>query len=125
MLFDTDVLIWFFRGSAKAARWIEESTERCLSIINYLELLQGARNRREMIEIKNFIRDFSFVNYPMTENISHRAAVYMEEFSPVSKFGVADSLIAATATEYGIPLLTGNTRHYRIIPDLHIREFKP
>ena len=39
MLFDTDVLIWMFRGMKKAAQLVNTTPERQLSIINYMEIL--------------------------------------------------------------------------------------
>ena len=47
MLFDTDVLIWYLRGNEKAALAIEKADARELSIISYMELLQGARNKKK------------------------------------------------------------------------------
>ena len=38
---------------------------------------------------------------------------------------LADALIAATAVAHGSALLTGNSRHYRAIPDLVMEEFRP
>ena len=43
MLFDTDVLIWAFRGSKKAAKEIDDDDSRFISAVNYMELMQGAR----------------------------------------------------------------------------------
>jgi len=42
MIFDTDILIWVQRGNEKAARLIEKTEDRYLSIQSYMELLQGA-----------------------------------------------------------------------------------
>ncbi|EHQ52628.1 hypothetical protein ECTPHS_08056 [Ectothiorhodospira sp. PHS-1] len=38
---------------------------------------------------------------------------------------MADAMIAATAMELGLPLLTANDRHYRHIDGLQIELFRP
>lgn len=38
---------------------------------------------------------------------------------------MADALIAATAMELGVPLLTANDRHYRHIDGLALDIFRP
>jgi predicted nucleic acid-binding protein len=48
MLFDTDVLIWVLRGSAKAARLVDETGDRRISVVTLMELLQGARDKHEI-----------------------------------------------------------------------------
>ena len=80
MMFDTDILIWVFRGNAKAARLIDSETDRRISIVTYIELLQGARNQKEMKGIKTFISDLAFEVVPITENTGYRASIYMEEY---------------------------------------------
>lgn len=123
MLFDTDVLIWVFRGKEKAAKIIEETSERHISVITYMELLQGVRNQQESTAIKAFLADYFHV-LPLTENIGHRASIYMEEYSLKAGMRLADALIAATAVENNIPLCTGNRKHYRVINELEIKHFK-
>ena len=51
MLFDTDVVIWVLRGNAKAARVIDAEPDRAMSIVTYMELVQGARSRQELRQI--------------------------------------------------------------------------
>ena len=80
MLFDTDVLIWVFRGNERAARLVERTPERLLSTVTYMELLQGARDQREAKCIRSFLSDFGFRVLPLTENIGHRASIYIEEY---------------------------------------------
>lgn len=125
MLFDTDVLIWVFRGNAKAAGRVEESRDRRISVVTLMELLQGARNRREVRLIKDFLGDFGFETVPLTENVGHRAVVYMEEHVLKSGLRMADALIAATAVESNIALLSGDSRHYRVLADLELVVFRP
>ena len=81
MLFDTDVLIWALRGSEKAAREIDEDTSRFISAVNYMELMQGARDKREQSLIKQFLNGLGFVVLPITEAVSHRATIFIEEYA--------------------------------------------
>ncbi|MEW6201320.1 MAG: type II toxin-antitoxin system VapC family toxin [bacterium] len=125
MLFDTDILVWVFRGSDKAAAIIEEIPERQISVVTFMELLQGSRDSREARAIKNFLVDFSFQMLPLTENIGHRAAIYMEEYSLKTKMCMGDALVAATAIENRITLCTGNHKHFKSITDLDLKIFRP
>lgn len=125
MLFDTDVLIWILRGNAKAARLIDETRDRHVSIVTFMELLQGARDKREIRLIKSFVSGLGFRTLPLTENIGHRAAIYMEEFGLSSGLRVADALIAATAAENSLTLCSGDRSHYRPLSELVLRVFRP
>jgi predicted nucleic acid-binding protein len=124
MLFDTDVLIWVFRGSESAARVVERAEQRHVSVVTYMELLQGARDRAEVRNIKDFLVDLSFQMAPLDENIGHRASIYMEEYALKAGLRLADALIAATAVEHHLPLCTGNRKHYRSIGELEIKVFR-
>ena len=125
MLFDTDIFIWVQRGNAKAAAKINIAQDRYLSIQSYMELLQGAINKKQHHFIKNFLIDFDFVVLPLTENIGHRAAVYIEEYSLSSGLRAGDAIIAATAIENNIPLMTSNIKHFKLIKELILKGFQP
>ncbi len=125
MIFDTDVLIWVFRGHAGAAQLVEGQDERRISLVTYAELIQGARNRQELREIKYFLKDHAFQTLPFTENIGHRASVYMEEYTLKTTLSLADALIAATAVEHHLTLCTANKKHYGAVNELDLRAFQP
>lgn len=125
MLFDTDVLIWILRGNHRAAACIEKSENRAVAVLTLMELLQGAWDKREVQLIKDFLGEFGFRTVPLTENIGHRAVIYMEQHGLRSGLRMADALIAATAVENGLPLVTGNARHYRMLAGLDVVSFKP
>ena len=78
MLFDTDILIWVQRGNLEAVKLIEKYKQHYISIQTYMELLQGAQNKNQHRIIKSFIKQFHFLVLPLTENIGHRALIYVE-----------------------------------------------
>ena len=125
MLFDTDVLIWVLRGNAKAARAVDRAAARAVSVVTYMELLQGARDKAEVRAVKAFLADLAFAMLPVTDNIGPRASIYMEEYGLSVGMGLADALIAATAVEAHLPLLTGNRKHYKPIKELDLKPFRP
>lgn len=125
MIFDTDIFIWMQKGHPKAVKLIKKTPERFLSVQTYMELLQGARNKKQHTTIKNFLNDYNFLTLSLTDNIGHRALIYIEEFSLSHGLRSADALIAATAVENHLPLASGNTKHFRVIKDLQLKIFTP
>jgi len=124
MIFDTDVMIWAFRGNAKALDSIDAADERAISAVTYMELLQGVRNRREMLEMKRFLGRLGFSVLPVDVNVSNRAVAIMEETALKSDLGVCDALIFGTACEKGETLLSGNQKHFKEVPLLAAKAFR-
>lgn len=125
MLFDTDMFIWVQRGNLNAKSIIDAATQRYLSLQTYMELLQGAKNKDQLRLTRNFLKSLEFEVLPLTENIGHRAAIYIEEYTLSHGIRAGDALIAATAVEHQLPLISSNAKHYRAISDLIFVEFSP
>ncbi len=125
MLFDTDVIIWALRGNSRAAKAIDQEESLELSIVSYMELLKGARDKQDLRLTKAFLTDLGFRIVPLSENIGHRGSIYIEEYGLKSNLRLADALIAATATENELALCTGNARDYRTIAEVKLRIFRP
>jgi predicted nucleic acid-binding protein len=125
MIFDTDVLIWFFRGNPKAAKVIEACKDRKLSAVTLMELHQGARDKKEQRSIGKFLHDYSFELLPISENISHRGSIYVEEYCLKANLQMADALIAATVIEHRETLCSANAKHNKVIAELDLKVFKP
>ena len=125
MLFDTDILIWVQRGDTKAAGLINDSSERYMSIQTYMELLQCAKNKTQHQHTRDFLYSFGFVTLPLTENIGHRAAIYIEAYTLSSGLRAGDAVIAATAVENNVTLVSSNAKHFKPIKDLKLKVFKP
>lgn len=125
MLFDTDVLIWALRGSEAAARAIDGDDDRRISAVNYMELMQGARSKREQAAIREFLDALGFTVLPITEAISHRAVIFTEEHALKSGIQLADALVFATACEHNLTLCNANQKHFRGIQSLNAKLFRP
>ncbi len=125
MLFDTDVLIWALRGSAKAAQVIDSEEYRYISAVNYMELLQGVRDKRELSMLRNFLKALDFEILPITEKISHRAMIILEENVLKTGIQLADALVFATACEHSLCLCSANQKHFKNITSLETKLFVP
>ena len=125
MIFDTDIFNWVQRGNAKAAALIDGTKARFLSVQTYIELLQCAKDKQQLRLVKRFISDLRFSVLPLTENIGHRALVYVEEYGLSSGMRAGDAIIAATASENGMPLATGNAKHFKVVKELELKVFRP
>ena len=125
MIFDTDIFIWAQRGNEKAAKLMEKADDKFLSIQTYMELLQCAKDKIQHKYIKDFLSSFGFMVLPLTENIGHRASIYIEEYTLSSGLRLGDAIIAATAVENNLTLSSSNAKHFRVIKDLTFKSFKP
>ena len=125
MIFDTDIFIWVQRGNEKAARLIDKTGDRYLSIQSYMELLQGAKSKLQHKNVKDFISDFDFSVLPLSENIGHRALIYVEEYALSSNMRAGDAIIAATAIENNLPLVSSNAKHFKAVKELQLNVFTP
>ncbi len=125
MIFDTDIFIWVQRGNEKAARLINTAKERYLSIQTYMELLQSAVNKKQHAYIKDFISSYGFFILPFSENIGHRASIYIEEYTLSSGLRAGDAIIAATAVENNMILVSSNVKHFKPIKELKLKVFRP
>ncbi len=125
MLIDTDVLIWYLRGNQKALEILENRKSFSISVITYMELVQGMRDKRELRILRASLREWNAHMIYISEEISIKAMFYVEDFFHKQALQAADALIGATAVIHGIPILTANDKHYRVIRDLELNIFRP
>lgn len=125
MLFDTDILIWIQKGNKKAANLVTNENLRYISIQTYMELFQCAKSKKEHQIVRSFLQEMEFIVLPLSENIGHRAAVYIEEYTLSSALRSGDAIIAATSIEHNLILSTANQKHFKDIKDIQIKVFRP
>jgi predicted nucleic acid-binding protein len=67
MLVDTDVLIWYLRGHPRAKQFLDSISELRLSAVSYMELVQGCRNKQELMQLKKDLGHRKAAVLPLTE----------------------------------------------------------
>ncbi len=125
MLIDTDVLIWYLRGSKKASNAIENEETFFMSVVTYIELVQGMRNKQELNYFRKSLRNWNTQILYISEEISSKAMYYIEQHFLSHSLQLSDALIGATSVTHGLPILTGNDKHYKIIKDIQLKKYRP
>jgi len=82
LIVDTDVLIWYLRGNEKAFKTIENFESFSLSVVTYMELVQGMRNKNELNSLRQALHAWNATILYITEEISAKAmfAVVKKDF---------------------------------------------
>lgn len=125
IMIDTDVLIWYMRGNSKAKEVIEKLNSFFISVVTYMELVQGMRNKSELILLRGALRRWNVKILFINEDISAKSMFLVEQHYLSNSLVLADALVAATAIANGLKLLTGNTKHYKVIKNIELEGFKP
>jgi predicted nucleic acid-binding protein len=105
ILLDTDVLIDHIRGRRHL-----EAVNAAISVITRAELFAG--NERQEVAVDALLEDCEEVQ--VDPEIARRAGRIKRQ----TGLQIADALIAATALEHDLPLMTRNRRHFERVPSL-------
>jgi hypothetical protein len=125
MLIDTDVLVWYMSGNEKAKHAIQNSDGFSISVVTYMELVQGLRNKEELNALRNSFKSWNAGIIYINEEISIKAMFLVEQYFLSHSLQLPDALVGATSMIYGLPLLTANTKHYKIIKNIILKKFRP
>lgn len=118
MLLDSNIIIDAVEAQhAFLDRWVEDP-EACLATVSRVEIL-GYRSwhlldhaRRDRTEVLIG----ALIELPMDEQIVLRAIALRRQ----KKMSLADAIIAGTAVEHQLPLVTRNVKDFAAIPGLQI-----
>jgi predicted nucleic acid-binding protein len=124
MIIDSDVLIWYLKGNENARQIINANIPFKISVINYMELIQGMDDKRSLKIFQKQLKNWSVEILHITEKISKLAMELVENYYLSHSMELADSIIAATALENNEILLTANDKHYKYIPNIQVNKFK-
>ena len=118
-LVDGDILIDISRGKQGAREYVDAFTEGwAISQISPLELIVGARDKRELSDIDAFLS--AYVIVPLRDSTGRRAYELLKLHAKSHGLHIFDSLVAATALEEGLTLVTKNRRHFGAIEGLSL-----
>ena len=112
-LIDSDILIDHLRKEKNALRFLQTEIENnsllFVSVISRVEIYAGIRKGEEDI-VKSLFEMLTPVDVNVM--IADKAGEYLQKFSKSHTLNIGDSLIAATAREMKLRLVTRNVKHY-------------
>ena len=115
-LLDTDIAIDFLRRREYARKLLEHWAGEgllAISTLTHLEIYQGMKIGEE--GATNAFLD-GLISVVVDIPVARRAGTMLGELrSKGTTVGIADAIIAATALQLGVPLLTSNVEHYPFI----------
>jgi predicted nucleic acid-binding protein len=116
-LIDTDVLIDISRGNTDAADFVDTLPgDMFIGRISAMELIVGARNKRDQKVIEKFISLYSIQE--LSDAIGHEAHQRLKQYAKAHGLALADALIAATAIVNDLILVSRNAKHFQPIKEL-------
>jgi predicted nucleic acid-binding protein len=124
LIVDTDVLIWYSRGYEKAVNALHSMDKFYISIVTYIEIIQGVRNKKELNAFKKALGLLNTQIIQIDELISTKSMFFIEQYVLSHSMELADALIGATAISKQMTLFTGNEKHYKHLPGIQIRKFE-
>lgn len=116
-LLDTNILSKIFYGDANVKNFVDNLAVGVETIV-YIECIQGSISNADKRRIKRSLQSLKF--YPLTNSIAQKAIELIETHSNSHGLLLADALIAATALEYDLTLITYNTKHFQFIKGLKL-----
>ncbi len=118
-LIDSNVLIDVSRGNASAIKYVDGLSDSwALSQVTAMELIVGARDKRDLAMIDGFLSLYPVI--PLSEGIGTGAYRLLKTHAKSHGLHVFDSLVASTAIEQALTLVTLNRKHYQMIEGLRL-----
>lgn len=118
-LLDTDIIIWILRGNTVIAKQIDlfvKGEAVAASVISLAEVYQHIF-LKEIPWTEELFSSYQLL--PIDVAIARHGGLYWQEFFKKVHVSITDCLIAATARQYALILLTLNTRHFPML-DIHV-----
>lgn len=112
-LIDTNLVIWVLRGDKFYENLLQQWKDRgslSISVITIAEIYKNVYPA-ELTKTQEVLNQFE--NYDVTSEIAKQAGFYWQQYiKRLKNLHIFDTIIAATAKEHDLILLTLNTRHF-------------
>ncbi|HEY5462463.1 MAG TPA: type II toxin-antitoxin system VapC family toxin [Hanamia sp.] len=121
VIIDADVMIELLRKNASVKSFIINEIEGenlILSCITVAEILQGANNKEGLQQLTKFLKQYIVV--PIDYHISDIFTSLFQKYVLSHGARISDTLVAANAIHYDLPLLSINQKHFKHIPNLKL-----
>lgn len=113
-LIDTNILIDFLRGHEKAIEFFKELTiQPGISVLTIAELFASVKGKQEKVKIHNLVNACEII--PVNSEIAEDGGLLKNKYQKSHRIGLADALIAATAIETKLTLVTLNKKHFPMV----------
>lgn len=116
-LLDTNILSKIFYGNVDVKNFVD-NLDVGIETVVYIECIQGSISNSDKRRIKRSLQKLKF--YPLTNDIAQKAIELIDGHSNSHGLFLADAIIAATALEYDLILITYNAKHFQFIKGLKL-----
>ena len=116
-LADTTVLIDSLRYGQSATLFLKTELP-AISCVSVAELIQGCKNSRQLQSAKKLYSCLEI--FPLYNDVSSRALELLEKHFLSQHLKFLDALIAATAINLNLTLVTSNAKHFSFISNLKL-----
>jgi len=116
-LADTTVFVAHLREDIKATQFLKKEIP-FISTVTIAELIQGARDKKELKVVLNLISKFPEEEIGL--KVPKKALELLTAFAASHGIKFLDALIAATALSNHSVLVTENIKHFKFIPELKV-----
>jgi tRNA(fMet)-specific endonuclease VapC len=120
VIFDTNILIELYRGNTNVKHQIEQMQSGVfyISSITYAEFMVGAKDKTDFSKIEKQLNKYTIISINTEIN-----DIFLDLFKNLTlshRPGIADTLIAATALYYHLPVYTLNKKDFQFIPGIEL-----
>lgn len=118
-LIDTNIVIWLLRGKKKYVDIVQKLKYKSPLSISTVTIAEVYKNifPSEILKTENILSEFAV--WDVTTPIAKQAGLYWQEYNKkFKKLHILDCVIAGTAKENNLILLTLNIRHFPM-KDIH------